>query len=260
MAGNYWIKFYCEILDDPKMATLPDRLWRRFYELCLLAGKQNKDGEIPPVNQIAWSLRMSESDITDDITALVNIGLITVTGMGYVVTSFAKRQTKLSNADKSREYRERQHREEYYGDDDETNPRYQDETISNASALPKVTQITDNRLTDTDNRADVDVENHDDSDRLLTSFCRISCLPIPAVKAIRDTWTEQLLDLKAKGVTENIIRRACKELTEKGTYRITSPKSIIKACEVVMADKKRKNDNGYERLSDNPEFAGIVNR
>ena len=81
-----------------------------------------------------------------------------------------------------------------------------------------------------------------------------------AIKAVRDTWLEQLTDLKAKGVTENIIRRACKELTEKGTYRITSPKSIIKACDVVLAEKKRKSADGYVPMSGNPEYAGIVNR
>ena len=56
------------------------------------------------------------------------------------------------------------------------------------------------------------------------------------------------------------MRRACKELTEKGTYRITSPKSIIKACEVVLAEKKRKGGDNYIPMSNNPEYAGIVNR
>jgi len=26
--ADYWIKLYHEIIDDPKMATMPDRLWR----------------------------------------------------------------------------------------------------------------------------------------------------------------------------------------------------------------------------------------
>lgn len=100
----------------------------------------------------------------------------------------------------------------------------------------------------------------DSNDNLLTTFCRISCLPVPAVKAIRDTWTEQLLDLKEKGVTENIIRRACKELTEKGTYRITSPKSIVKACDVVIAEKKRKDDEGYVPIGKDSPYSEAVRR
>ena len=33
MSSFYWIKLYHEVLDDPKMALLPDRLWRRTIEL-----------------------------------------------------------------------------------------------------------------------------------------------------------------------------------------------------------------------------------
>ncbi len=101
-------------------------------------------------------------------------------------------------------------------------------------------------------------EPPDDSD--IITFCEITQLPIPTVKAIRDAWAEQLTELRAQGVTENIIRRACKELTEKGTYRITSPKSITKACDVVLAEKKRKSADGYVPMSSNPDYAGVVNR
>ena len=113
-------------------------------------------------------------------------------------------------------------------------------------------------LDDGDGESSSSGEPQDSSD--IITFCEITQLPIPAVKTIRDAWLEQLSELKAKGVTENIIRRACKELTEKGTYRITSPKSIIKACDVVLAEKKRKSADGYVPMSGNPEYAGIVNR
>ena len=39
MPSKYWIKLYHEVLDDPKMARLPDRLYRRCIEVFLLAGK-----------------------------------------------------------------------------------------------------------------------------------------------------------------------------------------------------------------------------
>ena len=57
---DYWIKLYHEILDDPKMATLPDRLWRKVIEIFLIAGKlsPDKSGQLPETNQIAWLLRM----------------------------------------------------------------------------------------------------------------------------------------------------------------------------------------------------------
>ena len=113
-------------------------------------------------------------------------------------------------------------------------------------------------LNDGDGESSSSGEPQDDSD--IITFCEITHLPIPAVKAIRDAWQEQLTALKEKGVTENIMRRACKELTEKGTYRITSPKSIAKACEVVLAEKQRKAGDGYVPIGSNPEYAGVVNR
>jgi len=98
-------------------------------------------------------------------------------------------------------------------------------------------------LNDGDGESSSSGEPQDSSDIL--TFCEITHLPIPAVKAIREAWQEQLSALKEKGVTENIMRRACTELTEKGGYRITSPKSIVKACDVVLAERGRKSDGGY---------------
>jgi len=147
MAGNYWIKFYVEVLDDPKMATLPDRLWRRFYELCLLAGKYYDDGNLPDCEQLARALRMSVDELQSDLDALVNKRLITKTEDGYLVTQFVKRQSKMSNAEKTARYRKSKHTEEYESNYPVTEPV--------TDVLLKVTQITDNRLTDnrlTDNR------------------------------------------------------------------------------------------------------------
>ena len=141
MAGNYWIKLYTEILDDPKMAMLDDHLWRRFYEFCLVAGKNNKGGELPTVDQMAWLLRTDASGLQDDVTNLVEIGLLSWEGDALIVTNFSKRQEKLSNAEKQLHFRERLQKDEYY-----SNQRV---TESNTTALPKVTEITDNRI---DNR------------------------------------------------------------------------------------------------------------
>lgn len=143
MAGNYWIKFYIEILDDPKMATLPDRLWRRFYELCLIAGRSNKNGDIPGIKQTAWILRMDPAELAKDMEELLELGLITDTGddgTGWNITNFSKRQSKLEPAEKMQRYRDERKREHYYNDG-VTGPV----TLSNNS----VTQITE---TDTDKR------------------------------------------------------------------------------------------------------------
>ena len=60
MASKYWIKLYHEILDDPKMGRLPDALFRRAIEFFLIAGERGREGDLPPLADIAWRLRADE--------------------------------------------------------------------------------------------------------------------------------------------------------------------------------------------------------
>ena len=140
MAGNYWIKLYIEILDDSKMATLPDRLWRRVIELFMLAGRYYKNGQLPDTNELAWALRMPMGELDLDLKQISQVGIIKKNEHGWVVVNFSKRQAKMTPAEKMRLYREKMHREEYYGEETTTTAT-EPVTLSNAS----VTQITDNR-------------------------------------------------------------------------------------------------------------------
>jgi len=58
MATKFWIKLYVEILDDAKMGRLSNHLWRRAVEFFLLAGREGNDGALPPVEEMAWTLRL----------------------------------------------------------------------------------------------------------------------------------------------------------------------------------------------------------
>lgn len=149
MAG-YWIKFYIEILDDPKMATLSDRLWRRFYELCLMCGKTQHDGNLPDTGQIAWVLRKTAEDILPDLLELEELGLIKKTETGWEVINFVKRQERIDDAEKMRQYRDRKHKREYYGEPDISDePVVEPVTNPVTDALPEVTQIKNqNQITD----------------------------------------------------------------------------------------------------------------
>ena len=89
MSGNYWIKLYHEILDDPKMATLPDRLWRRVIELFLIAGRLYEDGNLPETNQIAWTLRMNTDDLAMDMQQIATTGIVERTVNGWMIPKFA---------------------------------------------------------------------------------------------------------------------------------------------------------------------------
>lgn len=122
----YYIKLYHEMLHDPKVGRLPDRLWRRFVELCLLAGETDQDGALPDIETIAWNLHLTDDELAADLQELEDIGLVTNDGDGHlVVTNFSKRQSRVSSAERVARYRERQAREQYYSDDE---PDDEDET------------------------------------------------------------------------------------------------------------------------------------
>ena len=137
--ADYWIKLYIEMLEDPKIGTLPDGLCWRFVQVCLLAGKYNNGGAIPNTPQLAWVLRKNSDDLDHELQQLAGVGLIERMVGGWFVKNFAKRQARMTNAEKQKAYRDRQHHEQY---------------TDVTKALPNVTQITDNRLTDTDTDTD----------------------------------------------------------------------------------------------------------
>lgn len=117
--ADYWIKWYHEILDDPKMATLPDRLWRRFSELCLLSGRlfSDKTGELPDARQIAWALRMPVDELQTDMGQLIEAGFIEKTKSGYAIINFEKRQRANTSTERSKQSRQREQRKIYSGED-----------------------------------------------------------------------------------------------------------------------------------------------
>lgn len=117
----YWIKLYHEILDDPKMATLSDRLWRRVIELFLLAGKMGKTGYLPDARQIAWCLRMTVEDLEKDLVAIEQVGIIRREENGWLVVNFTSRQSPLRDAERKTLQREREKKNKYYGHGNVTN-------------------------------------------------------------------------------------------------------------------------------------------
>jgi len=113
MPGNYWIKLYLEILDDSKIAILPDRLWRRIIELFLLAGRYGKNGELPETLQLAWSLRTSTDELELELKQIEAVGIIEKSQTGWIVIHFAERQAPVPDAIRAKEYRRRLRSDQY---------------------------------------------------------------------------------------------------------------------------------------------------
>jgi len=120
--ADYWMKLYIEVLDDPKMATLPDRLWRRIIELFLAAKRYNKDGELPETAQIAWILRVSPDDLSLDLRQIESMGIIKrLPDGGWYVVNFLKRQAAVGTNERVKSHRERKQHEQYSDNEDVTN-------------------------------------------------------------------------------------------------------------------------------------------
>ena len=122
MANYYWIKLYHEILHDAKMARLPDVLWRRVVECFLLAGEAGEDGFLPDVPTMAWVLRVDEEQLITELGQLSSYDFVEQQDGRWYVTHFFERQKAFTDAEKQRNYRDRQRKEQYYGDDTDMIP------------------------------------------------------------------------------------------------------------------------------------------
>lgn len=140
MANGFWIKLYHEILYDPKMGRLPDNVWRRCIELFLMAGERAEGGKLPPVSDMTWSLRINPSQFEDEISQLLEVGILsTDEDGGLYVTKFRERQGRIPAADKQKAYRDRKRQEaiENAGKDPEP-PEKEPDPPKNQDDTPKL--------------------------------------------------------------------------------------------------------------------------
>lgn len=117
--NNYWMKLWFDILRDPKMGMLPDRLWRRVIELFLLAGQKGEEGLLPTVAEIAWQLNKPEKAIIIDLENIRKTGIVDINGNGvWYVANFKKRNAPVENTKRVKDFRTRERYEK--GNEDVT--------------------------------------------------------------------------------------------------------------------------------------------
>jgi len=102
-----WAKVYIEVIDDHKMGTLPDSLWRRVIELILLAKKNDKDGWLPGMIEMSWALRMSAEQLEADLEKLHQVGIVEPKEGNWYLTNFVKRQAFEPVVERVRNFRKR---------------------------------------------------------------------------------------------------------------------------------------------------------
>lgn len=86
-----WIKLYTEILHDPKMGRMTDRQWRVCVSLFAMAGEKDEDGALPPVSDMAWTLRLPEPDVLAVLEMLERVDIARREGDDWLLIHFEER-------------------------------------------------------------------------------------------------------------------------------------------------------------------------
>lgn len=106
-----WVKLHVKILDSFDLAQLPDHTWRRAIELLSLAGREDREGALPDIGRIAWTFRISQDQLLQDLRELQNIGFVTLDPAGdWTITNWIAYQTTSDPnvSDRVKRYRQRQ--------------------------------------------------------------------------------------------------------------------------------------------------------
>ena len=118
MASKYYIKLYHEILEDPKMMKLTDRLFSLSIKLFLLAGDYEQNGYLPNVEDMAWRLRDRIEDLETDLSDLATAGIVQMKDDNWYVTKFEARQAPVNPTERWHRWKDRQRKDDYYQTDD----------------------------------------------------------------------------------------------------------------------------------------------
>jgi len=109
---TYWIKLYVESVEDPKLAKLPDNLWRRFVECLMMAGRIGEDGFLPALADMAFTLRKQETALQHELEQLAKVGLMEIKPYDlfqsrWYVSKFSERQAPSAAATRQKRHRDK---------------------------------------------------------------------------------------------------------------------------------------------------------
>lgn len=99
-----WFRFYADAMRHPKVARLPDPLFRLWVELLCVASEN--DGHIPPADDLKHMLKRRLDHLLRGLDDLIRASLIDPLEAGYEPHGWAKRQYKSDvSTDRVRKHR-----------------------------------------------------------------------------------------------------------------------------------------------------------
>lgn len=226
MTSKYWIKLYIEILDDAKMGTMTDRQFRRTMQLFLLAGELNGSGELPPVSDMAWRLRMGAEELETDLADLASAGIVHKVDGLWIVTKFEDRQRASTGTERWQRWQERQRKKNYY--------QTQDKRKANDT------------LSDTESDIDIDTDKRGHDSRIFSIYEQEIGLLTPMIAEQIKDWVENY--------PEGWLEDAIKIAAENNKRKISYINGILKNWRTDGRDGEKKT------LEKDLEKAGYVRR
>lgn len=101
-----WLRLYDDVINDPKVLKLPEATRWHWVALLCVASKHN--GSLPPLDEIAFYLRVTTSKATVILTTLVKAGLLDKLEAGFSPHNWSGRQyVSDSSAERVRRHREK---------------------------------------------------------------------------------------------------------------------------------------------------------
>jgi hypothetical protein len=105
--SSIYIKARLKELDDDRVVSLPAPIFRLLVLLRLLAGVEDKDGELPRFGAIAWRLHYLEGQLEADMDELLRLGFLERSAETWRLINFSEEQAPLTTAERSRGYHQR---------------------------------------------------------------------------------------------------------------------------------------------------------
>jgi len=104
--GMRWFRFYSQAVEDPKVQRLPVEMRWHWVEILCLASRNRKRGHLPPIDDVAYSLRISVKKAESIIKTLLERRLLVQNGTGTIAHNWDRWQFESDNVTE----RVRQHR------------------------------------------------------------------------------------------------------------------------------------------------------
>lgn len=108
--SNPWFRMYNEILNDPKVQSLPGDVFKIWVNcMCWANSLGHSDGKIGNVSETAFALRVTEATVSSAFHVLLQSDILITDGETFHIKNWSKRQYKSDNSYE----RVKRHRQRY---------------------------------------------------------------------------------------------------------------------------------------------------